>query len=172
MSQAREWTLTALFDSRKDAEDAVERLIASGIPKDRIRLVPGNEIDPKDDPDSWREVEQTPQQRMGILESLRGLFFPDDERLTYGEHLRRGCYLVSVQVTDAEHDGALDILDDEGTVDMDAREDRWRAGGWTGPAVPLTAANEDDTIWRRDADRSRPRVRSYVGAVAGANTAS
>ncbi|MBW8727516.1 MAG: hypothetical protein JF625_20490 [Inquilinus limosus] len=172
MQQARRWNVTALFDSRKDAEDAVERLIAMRIPKERIRLAPGNEIDPKGDPDIWDEEVPTPQQRMGILESLRGLFFPDDERFTYGEHLRRGCYLVSVEVTDAEHDRALDILDDEGTVDMDAREDRWRAGGWAGPVVPLTAANEDDTVWRRDPERSRPRVRSYVGAVAGANTAS
>ena len=172
MQQARQWNVTALFDSRKDAEDAVERLIATRIPKDRIRLVPGEEIDPKGDPDVWNEDVPTPQQRMGILESLRGLFFPDDERFTYGEHLRRGTYMVSVQVTDAEHDRAVDILDDEGTVDMDAREDRWRASGWGGPVVPLAAANEDDTVWRRDPERSRPRVRSYVGAVAGANTPS
>jgi hypothetical protein len=171
MQQPRQWNVTALFDSKTDAEEAVDRLIDSGIPKDRIRLVPGSEIDPKGDPDAWDEEGPTPEQRMGILESLRGLFFPDDERFTYGEHLRRGCLLVSVEVTDAEHDRALDILDDEGTVDMDAREDRWRAGGWAGPAVPLAAANEDDTIWRRDTQRSRPRVRSYAGAVAGADTA-
>jgi hypothetical protein len=165
MQQARRWTVTALFDSRKDAEDAVERLITMPIPKERIRLTPGDEIDPKGDPEVWNEDVPNPQQRMGILESLRGLFFPDDDRFTYGEHLRRGSYLVSVEVTDAEHDRALDILDDEGTVDMDAREDRWRAGGWSGPVLPPTAANEDDTVWRRDPERSRPRVRSYLGGV-------
>lgn len=163
MQQARQWNVTALFHSRKDAEEAVERLIDARIPKDRVRLVPGDEIDPKGDPDVWNEEMSTPKQRLGILESLRGLFFPDDERFTYGEHLRRGSYLVSVQVTDAEHDRVLDILDDEGTVDMDAREDRWRAGGWAGPVVPPTAANEDASVWRRDVGRSRPRVRSYIG---------
>src|SRR5687768_6436133 len=101
MQQARRWTVTALFDSRKDAEDAVERLIAMPIPKERIRLTPGDEIDPKGDPEVWNEDVPNPQQRMGILESLRGLFFPDDDRFTYGEHLRRGSYLVSVEVTDA-----------------------------------------------------------------------
>jgi hypothetical protein len=170
MQQPRQWNVTALFDSRSDAEDAVDRLIDAGLPKDRIRLVPGDEIDPKGDPDAWDQDMPAPQQHMGILDSLRGLFFPDDERYTYGEHLRRGSFMVSVQVTDAEHDRAIDILDDEGTVDMDAREDRWRAGGWGGPVVPLTAANEDDTVWRRDTDRSRPRVRSYVGTIAGVNT--
>jgi hypothetical protein len=172
MKQARQWNVTALFDSRKDAEEAVERLIAARVPKDRIRLVPGDEIDPKGDPGAWDEDVPAPEQRMGLLESLRGLFFPDDDRFTYGEHLRRGCYLISVQVTDADHDRVLDILDDEGTVDMDEREDRWRAAGWPGPVVPMTTANDDDAAWRRDVDRSRPRVRSYVGGVAAVNTGS
>ncbi len=61
MQQARRWTVTALFDSRKDAEDAVERLIAMPIPKERIRLTPGDEIDPKGDPDVWNEDVPTPR---------------------------------------------------------------------------------------------------------------
>ena len=39
---------------------------------------------------------------------------------------------MSLYTTPENRDRILDILDDEGTVDMDAREESWRAEGWTG----------------------------------------
>jgi len=69
---------------------------------------------------------------VGFWDSLRDLFLPDDDRHTYAEGLRRGGYLVSVSATDAEYERALDILDDEGTIDIDERADSWRAEGWSG----------------------------------------
>jgi len=39
---------------------------------------------------------------------------------------------VTVQTRDADYARALDILDDEGTIDLDERAASWRSQGWTG----------------------------------------
>jgi len=117
-------TITAFFDSRSDAQDAVDRLISAGIDRDRIRLVPGAE---RDTPNP-----SYPDSGTGFWEALKDLFIPDEDRYTYAEGLRRGGYLVTVRATDDEYERAIDILDDEGTIDIDERQDAWRAEGWTG----------------------------------------
>jgi uncharacterized protein (TIGR02271 family) len=133
MTEAR--TITAFFDSRGDAQDAIDRLIDAGIDRDRIRLVPGAE---RDTPNP-----SYPESGTGFWEALKDLFIPDEDRYTYAEGLRRGGFLVTVEATADEHDRALDILDDEGTIDIDERQESWRAEGWTGysgaPALDTTA---------------------------------
>jgi uncharacterized protein (TIGR02271 family) len=62
---------------------------------------------------------------------MADLFMPDEDRYTYAEGLRRGGYLLSVNVTDTQYDQALDILDDEGTINIDEREQSWRKEGWS-----------------------------------------
>jgi uncharacterized protein (TIGR02271 family) len=76
---------------------------------------------------------------------------PDEDRYTYAEGLRRGGYLLSVNVTDAQYDKALDILDDEGTIDIDERAQTWRSEGWTGQD-----RSKADYSQRTTATSSRP----------------
>lgn len=174
-------TVTAFFDSRSDAETAVERLVAIAIDRSRVRLVPGHE--------GGGEYRGTTNEG-GFWESLKDLFLPEEDRYTYAEGLRRGGYLVSVTATDAEYERALDILDDEGTIDIDERADAWRAEGWTGyesgAPMPREGAStaysegvgeardlggEEDVIpvveeelriGKRDVSHGRVRIRSYV----------
>jgi uncharacterized protein (TIGR02271 family) len=120
--------ITAFFDSRTDAEEAVTRLEGMGIARGGIRIVPGNERDTETSGTSSR---QEPQ---GFWASLSDLFLPDEDRHVYAEGLNRGGYLVSLHVSDAEYERALDILDDEGTIDIDERAASWRSEGWTGTA--------------------------------------
>jgi hypothetical protein len=116
-------TLTAFFDSRSDAESAVERLKGAGIPERAIRFMPGYESD--------SDVATTASDdRSGFWASLSDWFFPEEDRATYAEGLRRGGFLVSVQVDDAGYETAHDILDDEGSIDIDERADTWRKEGW------------------------------------------
>src|SRR5687768_4212656 len=95
-------TVTAFFDHRDDADEAVSRLEAAGIPQTQIRLVPGKE------PGTATATSSTSQSRGGggFWDSLADLFLPDDDRNTYAEGLRRGGYLVSVTVSDADYDRA------------------------------------------------------------------
>ena len=124
-------TVTAFFDNRTDAEEAVRALHAAGVSRDRIRLVPGYERDEAEGADAPSLGEA----RVGFWDALRDLFLPDEDRTIYAEGLRRGGYLVSVSATEAEHELVLDILDDEGTIDIDERANAWRAEGWSGSST-------------------------------------
>ena len=75
-------------------------------------------------PDSYRGASENDSYRgasennegIGFWEALKDLFLPEEDRHTYAEGLRRGGYLVTVQTRDADYARALDILDDEGTI--------------------------------------------------------
>jgi hypothetical protein len=173
-------TVTAFFRDKSDAEEATRKLASAGIAEGDIRLVPGRESDSvaAADVDNGK----------GFWEALGDFFFPADDREVYAEGLRRGGYLVTVSVSDAQHETAVDILDDEGTVDVDEWSDSWRAEGWApsnpgfdrnrsaaDPAIAQAASTSEDAfkterrarraeemIGRRDTDLSGTRVRSYL----------
>jgi hypothetical protein len=171
--------VTAFFDSRSNAESAIERLVDAGVSRDSIRFMPGDERDPPDDPTAARRTE--PQ---GFWGALGSWFLPDEDRHAYAEGLRRGGYLISVNASDEQYERVLDILDDEGTIDMDERADSWRAEGWSGVSsddvlsgstANLTTGDaaasgeegaagtaEPFDVGRRDLSHGRTRIRSYV----------
>jgi len=182
-------SLTAFFDERDDAEEAVSRLRSIGISDSSVRLSGG---------DAYGETD--PNDQKGFWDSVADFFFPEEDRATYSEGLRRGGYLVTVSDIRADqYDQALDILDDEGSVDLDARAETWRSEGWTGSeagaaagvgrhydsggtlvgshrgddwvagrqdAVPgeevIPVAEEQLRVGKRDVGLGRVRVRSYV----------
>jgi len=164
-------TLTAFFDSRADAEQAVSRLQDAGIESNNIRFMPGYEADDA--------AVSGANERSGFWAALADWFFPDDDRTVYAEGLHRGGFLVSVSVDDAQHDMAHDILDDEGSIDMDERADMWRSEGWEATnssfaGLPNKGGAADDravsdeafpdenpTIGARDGSHGSSRVRAY-----------
>ncbi|PWE53944.1 hypothetical protein DEM27_23830 [Metarhizobium album] len=118
-------TLTAFFDNRSEAEAAIARLRDAGIAQANLRLVPGYEADRTDAP--------PPESRTGFWAALEDFFFPDDDREVYSEGLRRGGFLVTVSgVDDGSYETVRDILDDEGSINLDERADTWRTEGWNG----------------------------------------
>lgn len=118
--------VTAFFDSRSDADAAVERIVDEGVSRGDIRIVAGAETS---------GAASSPERDKGFFEALGDFFMPDDDRHSYAEGLRRGGYLVSLPTSAANRDRIIDILDDEGTVNMDEREETWRSEGWSSPAV-------------------------------------
>jgi uncharacterized protein (TIGR02271 family) len=76
----------------------------------------------------------------GLAGSLVGAGVPEHDAHAYAEGVRRGGALVTVRATDAEVDRIVDILDDEGTVDLDDRQSSWRSEGWTGSDAGLAGA--------------------------------
>ena len=114
-------TLTAFFDRRDQAERAMDRLREMEIFE--TRLMPGYEADTE-------KTAVTSDDRSGFWAKLEDWLFPDDDRAVYAEGLRRGGFLVAATVDDATHDVAHDILDEEGSIDMDERADLWRSEGW------------------------------------------
>ena len=121
-------TVTAFFDTREAAENAVRQLTAFGVPKEQVRLTAGAE-------GSAGVGATDATAGKGFWEELKDMFLPAEDRNTYAEGLRRGGYLVSATVADELHDRAVEALDADGSVNMDEREANWRASGWQGDHV-------------------------------------
>lgn len=147
-------TLTAFYEDRDTAEEAVQRLVATGINQASIRLVEGD--------DTVDASATTNEQGKGFWESMGDLLFPSAEREVYTEGLRRGGFLVTVaNVTGELADKALDILDDEGSVDIDERAASWRSEGWSPRAADDTESSE------YEADDPAPSTGEDASAVSG-----
>ena len=132
-------TLTAFFDSRADAQDAAGRLRTLGIADGSIRIV-------GDESRSTTTTYERSDEDKGFWESLGDLFLPDDDRATYAEGLRRGGTLLTVSDIPAGlYDETLDILDDEGSVDVDTRSESWRSEGWSGEGYGTASTGVSDT---------------------------
>jgi len=127
-------TVTAFFDSRSDAEAAIERIVEAGVARHAVKMVEGA------DPSTGGAATAAPVEDRSFFDKLGDFFMPDEDRHAYAEGLRRGGYLVSVPTTAGNRDTILHILDDEGTVDMDERETTWRSEGWAGTETGYTSS--------------------------------
>lgn len=68
----------------------------------------------------------------GFWADLKSAFMSDDDRHSYEEGMRRGGYLLCANVPEEQADRAISILDQTGSVDFDQREEEWRGQGWAG----------------------------------------
>lgn len=112
-------TITAMFDTRAEAEQAAHALRQMGAQDVRIRATEGTAA-----------PGARPEEDRGILAAIADLFVPDDDRNTYGEGLRRGHVLVSAEVPEAQLDSAMDMMEAAGAFDLDTRAEEWRGSGW------------------------------------------
>lgn len=166
-------SVSALFDNQDDAQRAVDRLLEAGVDMSRIRMDAGG----------TDTTTARPEQSKGFWDSLGDLFMPEEDRYSYAEGLSRGGQLLTVSgLSSAEYDAVLDILDDEGTVNLDEREASWRNEGWGGyeaspyatersavtghSATPsgesIPVVEESLRVGKRDISHGRVRVRAYT----------
>ncbi|MDB5480743.1 MAG: hypothetical protein JWO83_1796 [Caulobacteraceae bacterium] len=116
-------TVTALYETREEAEKARDALIAAHISKpDEV------EIRDKDDEEAGRH-------HRGLLGWLSDLFGGHhDHHHIYAEGLRRGHVLLIAKVDDLNETRAAIIMD-TAAIDLAAVEKTWRKEGWK-PAEP------------------------------------
>lgn len=171
-------TLVAHFDSRGDAEKALDSLVAAGLDRNDIHL----------HADGSASAEGAGERHKGFWDSITDFFMPDDDRNLYDEGVRRGGATLVVAADEARVDQAADILESHGAIDMDERESTWRNEGWaaTSPAATATApavapmeapraaagglhdaeaiplAEEHLRVGKRQVNEGRVRIRSYV----------
>ncbi|WP_152564522.1 hypothetical protein [Neorhizobium vignae] len=101
--------LTALFKDLGVAQTALQRLRDAGIPDDSFGLIA-----------DARGNRPIPEQERSLWSKLEDFIFPKDDHELYSEGIRRGGYVVLVSgVSRQQFDAALDILDDEGAVNLD-----------------------------------------------------
>ncbi len=166
-------TLTALFDTRDDAEAGRQRLVDANIDTDNIRI---------HDKSSMSDAGYATHEESGLWSSIKNAFLPDEDRHTYEEGLRRGGYLLVTDVDEDEIDAAIRALETTNSVDVADRSASWRNEGWETPAYAagradygredygrtgadgerLEVVEEQLVVGKREVDRGGVRVRSYV----------
>ncbi len=154
-------TVTGLFDSRADAERAIEDLVQRvGIARERVRLHAA-----EGDAAATATTERRDEDR-GFWATLRDLFLPEEDAYVYSEAIRRGGFLVSAEVEEGQLDRALAALEACGAVDLDQREAEWRSQGWTGYATTTAtgaATTADATTGRTAAGAATGQARAAAG---------
>ncbi|WP_043840266.1 YsnF/AvaK domain-containing protein [Muricoccus aerilatus] len=128
-------TITAMFDVRSAADAAVSQLSSQlGLASGQVQVIAGETAS------TGTATTGSTSGETGFWASLKDLFVPDEDRTAYAEGIRRGNYVVSAQVDESKLDQAMDILEHNGAVDLDAQEEEWRQSGWTGQQASTTTA--------------------------------
>jgi uncharacterized protein (TIGR02271 family) len=167
-------TVTALYDTRQEAEAARQRL-SSAVDLECVKIIDQN------------------SGSGGDGRSLGNLYLSNDDRHAYGEGLRRGGFLLCAEVESGEdHDRIVPLLEESASVDLEERQQSWQKEGWTpfsgqsesagttaggarqGMAGGTTATGdvveeqripiveEELRVGKREVTRGGARVRSYV----------
>lgn len=137
-------TITGLFDSRPDAERAVEYMVQHyDIDRNAVQV---HAAGPENATAGTHE--RRSESHHGFVASLDALGLPEADHVTYAEGLRRGGILVSVRAPEDKLDKVAHAFEENGAVDLDEREREWRTGGWQaggptgGPTGGLEASRQ------------------------------
>lgn len=177
-------TITAMFDSRADAEAGKERLRAAGIDASNVHV--------HDQSTHQTSGAYSTHQDRGTWSSIKNAFLPDEDRHGYEEGMRRGAAVLTADVGDHEVDEAVRALEEANSVDVDERMNSYRQSGWDyqgdqggqggqgrgamfgGGEAGATGMRDGSTeeripvveeqlvVGKREVERGGVRVRSYV----------
>lgn len=134
--------ITALFDTRADADAARERLKTSKVDISAIHIVDKST-------EGYHPGAYSTTENKGIWGSIKSAFLPDEDRHTLEEGVHRGGFLLSGEVSDDQADDAVQVLDNANSVDLDKRSDDWNKTGWNPdmaakePMPPKSAMRDD-----------------------------
>ena len=156
-------TVTALYDTRAEAEAARDRLASEVDVEGRAKII---------DKSSMSEGSS----------DFQSVPLSNDDRGAYGEGLNRGGFMLCAEVDgDEDADRIVSILEQTSSVDMDERQNSWRSEGWSGgqeqrgtsergssqsdnvvqeERIPIV--EEQLRVGTREVERGGARVRSYV----------
>ncbi|MDQ0393891.1 hypothetical protein [Labrys monachus] len=135
-------TITAMYDSRADADAAADKLAEAGISRSNIQVMAGSTAN-----DEFADtLDDSPREEGGFWATLKSLFMPDEDRYSYAEGIRRGSTVLSVTVAEADVGLTSGILEEYGAVDVQQRASEWKADGWSGYASEGAAAQEASAL--------------------------
>jgi len=118
-------TVVAVFDTQQEAHLAFEALESEGFSKSQARITSTDTTSTTSSNTSSIEGEKS------FGDKVADFFGFGDDDETYTEAVRRGGYVVTVDVADdQEADRAESVMARFGPVDIDQRTADWRASGW------------------------------------------
>lgn len=173
-------TITAMFDSRSDAEAARTRLSSSGIDVNNVQIL--DQSSQGYNSSGYSSDNSSSSSGHGFWANVKDFFMSDEDRYTYEEGVRRGGAVLVARVDDNNVDEAVRILEESSTVDIDEREQSWRQTGYQGYQADtmgtyygrnkntgmtsneehIPIVEEQLLVGKREVSRGGARVRSYV----------
>ena len=162
--------ITALFDTRADAEAGAERLRQAGIDAGHVSVHDHGTHDHGAHDHGTHDHASTgtssdtgkvPANSVGIWDTIKNAVVPHADRHTYDEGLRRGGFLLTAQVADEKTAAAVAALNEANTIDLDARAEEWRADGWDYADDTAYADDAATAIGSRDTEFGSSRYRAY-----------
>jgi uncharacterized protein (TIGR02271 family) len=105
-------TVTCLYQDQHKASEIVSLLEQAGISRGGINVY----SDASDN----------------LIDDLENAGVPRSDAHAYAEGVRRGGSVVAVECDDDEVDRVIDILDDDGVLDLDEQRTAWNSDGWQG----------------------------------------
>ena len=149
-------TITALFDTRADADAGAERLRQAGIDAGHVSV--------HDQTTHKTAGAYSTGRDQGLWASIKHAFVPHEDRHAYEEGIRRGGFLLTADVDDDKTPAAVKALDEANSIDLDARSAQWRSEGWTYAAPPGGLEDQDEvgSPGSREVGLGGTRYRSYV----------
>lgn len=148
-------TITALFDTKADADAGAERLRQAGVEAGHVAV--------HDQTTHKTAGAYSTGKDEGLWASVKNVFVPHEDRHTYEEGIRRGGFLLTADVADDKTPAAVKALEEANTVDLDARSQQWRSQGWDYAAPATDGDTLDDVAYgSREAELGGARYRSYV----------
>jgi uncharacterized protein (TIGR02271 family) len=105
-------TVTCLYQDQRKVTEIVSLLEQAGISRSGINVY----SDASDN----------------LINDLENAGVPRSDAHAYAEGVRRGGSVVAVECDDDEVERVIDILDDDGLLDLDEQQTTWRSEGWQG----------------------------------------
>lgn len=146
-------TITALFDTKADADAGAERLRQAGIDAAGVSV--------HDQSSHATTGAYSTAKDQGLWARIKNTVVPNEDRHTYEEGIRRGGFLLTADIDDDATPTAVRALEDANAIDLDERAQQWRSDGWD---YRSDADELDDGVAfsDRDSTYSSSRFRSYA----------
>ncbi len=150
--------IVVMFETRQDAQAALDRLAAEGLAGDAVitdRTADGANAGVNSEGGNT-----------GLLGALKGLFAPDAEVHGFAEGVNRGHALLVLHPALETRLRVIELLEASHPIDFDARLEQWRTAGWENLRA---AEGARERVGARDTSRGGERVRSYYAPRAPGN---
>lgn len=162
--------ITAMFESRTEAEAVQNELRSLGILKDDNDTASNRGHVYDKTHSSYRAGTYSDHNDRGFWSDAGwddddDYRMPDEDRHVYEEGVHRGNTLLTVTVDDEMADRAREVIERSNAFDVDAESSSWRSQGWSAPATAAATAGAAGAAtggyYTRDTQTSSTRYRSY-----------
>lgn len=121
-------TIAAVYEDRNKARRAMDDLNAEGFSPDDIYLTQ------TDEQGGQHQVDEGEGGFVSFFKSLFGYGDHNDDAELYSEAVRRGHYVLTVNVPDDDLvDRVTDLLEKNDPIDVHEQAQQWESGGWAAP---------------------------------------